>query len=107
MLYSVHSKPSDYSTVSLNIDIPWKCSYIKYYISSINTMSNILYSTTDDTFEFIDDEVVYTSRFPLGLAPHASTRTRHKRKRKEKKKKRKEKRKKEKNILVLTTAPHQ
>ena len=56
MLYSVHSKPSDYSTVSLNIDIPWKCSYIKYYISSINTMSNILYSTTDDTFEFIDDE---------------------------------------------------
>ena len=56
MLYSVHSKLSDYSTVSLNIDIPWKCSYIKYYISSINTISNILYSTTDDTFEFIDDE---------------------------------------------------
>lgn len=56
MLYYVHSKPTDYITVTLNIDILAKCNYIKYYVSSINMISNKLYSTNDDTFEFIDDE---------------------------------------------------
>ena len=53
MLYSIQSKPNDYSVVSTNIDIPWKCSYVKYYVSSINTKSTILILTPDDYLEFI------------------------------------------------------
>mgnify|MGYP001115646324 CR=1 FL=1 len=55
MLYSVQSKPNDYSTVSMNIDIPWKCTYVKYYVSSINTKANILMTTDDDYLLFDDD----------------------------------------------------
>lgn len=37
-----------YNTVTLNMDIPWKCPYVKYYVSTLNTNSNILMTTTDD-----------------------------------------------------------
>ena len=50
MLYSVSSKNNSdtYNTVTLNMDIPWKCPYVKYYVSTLNTNSNILMTTTDD-----------------------------------------------------------
>ena len=50
MLYSVSSKNNSdtYNTVTLNMDIPWKCPFVKYYVSTLNTNSNILMTTTDD-----------------------------------------------------------
>ena len=52
MLYSVQSQPENYNTVRMNIDIPWKCPYVKYYVSSINTKANILLTTEDDYLIF-------------------------------------------------------
>lgn len=53
MLYSIQSiNPNDYSTVSLNLNIPWKCSYVKYYVSSLNTKANILMTTDKDYLLF-------------------------------------------------------
>ena len=56
MLCSVQSNPSDYSIIRMNLDIPWKCDYVKYYISSINTKANFL-STTDDDYLLFEWEV--------------------------------------------------
>ena len=60
MLYSVQSKQEDYSRIIMNIDIPWKCPYVKYYISSINTKANILMTTDEDylLFEYMDENKV-------------------------------------------------
>lgn len=52
MLYSVKSNSKDYSRIQLNLDIPWKCNYVKYYVSSINTKANILSTTKDDYLLF-------------------------------------------------------
>ena len=52
MLYSIQSKPENYNTVRMNIDIPWKCPYVKYYVSSINTKANILLTTAEDYLIF-------------------------------------------------------
>lgn len=52
MLCSVNSNATDYSLVKLNVDIPWKCDYEKYYVSSINTKGNILIVTKDDYLMF-------------------------------------------------------
>lgn len=53
MLYSIQStNPNDYGTVSLNLNIPWKCTYVKYYVSSLNTKANILMTTDDDYLLF-------------------------------------------------------
>ncbi|KAK8834092.1 hypothetical protein M9Y10_020178 [Tritrichomonas musculus] len=42
-----------------NIDIPWKCEFVKYYVSSINTKVNILMTTEDDylIFETANKEI--------------------------------------------------
>ena len=52
MLYSVKSNSKDYSRIQLNLDIPWKCNYVKYYVSSINTKANILMTTNEDYLIF-------------------------------------------------------
>ena len=52
MLCSVQSNSNDYSTVRMNLDIPWKCEYVKYYVSSINTKANFLSTTNDDYLLF-------------------------------------------------------
>lgn len=60
MLYSIQStNPNEYGTVSLNLNIPWKCSYVKYYISALNTKANILMTTDKDylLFETADSEI--------------------------------------------------
>lgn len=56
MLCSVKSNnPDKYNTVSFTIDIPWKCPYVKYYVSSLNTMANFLMSTSEDSIKFLED----------------------------------------------------
>ena len=64
MLYSVQSKPDDYNRITMNIDIPWKCPYVKYYVSSINTKANILMTTDEDylLFEYINSNKVDEQR---------------------------------------------
>lgn len=60
MLYSIRSiDPNNYGTIKMNLDIPWKCSYVKYYVSSINTSANILMTTNDDylLFEATNEEI--------------------------------------------------
>ena len=52
MLYSVKSSSQDYSRITINLDIPWRCDYVKYYVSSINTKANILLTTDEDYLEF-------------------------------------------------------
>lgn len=53
MICSIKSiDPEKYNTVSFNIDIPWKSRYVKYYVSSINTLSNILLTTDTDYILF-------------------------------------------------------
>ena len=64
MLYSIQStNPNDYGTVSLNLNIPWKCSYVKYYISSLNTKANILMTTDDDYLLFESSKEVIKIEF--------------------------------------------
>ena len=52
MLCTAQSTNDDYSIVRMNLDIPWKCNYVKYYVSSINTKANILLTTDDDYLLF-------------------------------------------------------
>ncbi len=53
MICSIKSiDPEKYNTVSFNIDIPWKCRYVKYYVSSINSLSNVLLTTDTDYILF-------------------------------------------------------
>lgn len=57
MLLSIHSSnQNDYGFVKANINIPWKCSYIKYFVSAINTKANIMLTTTDDSIEYSINE---------------------------------------------------
>ena len=59
MFVSTQSKPTDYSSVQVRLNIPWKCEYVKYYVSSINTKANILITTKDDylLFETADNDI--------------------------------------------------
>ena len=51
MLISVQSTdPESYNTVRTNFEVPWKCEYVKYYVSSMNTRCNILSITNEDVF---------------------------------------------------------
>ena len=53
MLISVQSTdPESYNTVRTNFEVPWKCEYVKYYVSSMNTRCNILMTTDEDYFTF-------------------------------------------------------
>ena len=52
MILSLQSNPSDYSRLKANINIPWKCHYVNYYVSTVNTKANILITTTDDYIKF-------------------------------------------------------
>ena len=59
MLISVQSTdPESYNTVRTNFEVPWKCEYVKYYVSSMNTIGNILMLTKDDfmEIELVDEQ---------------------------------------------------
>ena len=52
MIISVQSTdPESYNTVRTNFEVPWKCEYVKYYVSSMNTRCNILAATKEDNFK--------------------------------------------------------
>ena len=59
MFVSTQSKPIDYSAIQIRLNIPWKCEYVKYYISSINTKANILITNKADylLFESTDEDI--------------------------------------------------
>lgn len=64
MLCSIQSSdPLHYNTVRMNIDIPWNTPYIKYHVSSINTVANILLSTKEDVIKFLVDGKEYRIPF--------------------------------------------
>ena len=52
-----------YSRIRANVNIPWECKYIKYHVSSLNTKSNILITTSEDKIEVIDDEECHKVNF--------------------------------------------
>ena len=50
-------KQKTYSRIRTNVNIPWECNYIKYYVSSLNTKGNILITTKNDVIKIkFDDE---------------------------------------------------
>ena len=51
MLLSLQSTGPDYNHIQTNIQIPWNCDYIKYYVESVNI--HPLWLTTDE------DKIVY------------------------------------------------
>ena len=60
-LQSIEDKNSNeshktYSRIRTNVNIPWECNYIKYHVSSLNTMANILITTDKDVIEFNSNE---------------------------------------------------
>lgn len=48
MLLSFQSKNEDYSSIKCNVDIPWSCKHVKYWVSSINFKANLYNITTED-----------------------------------------------------------
>ena len=64
MICSVQSRdPKKYNTASINLDIPWKCRYIKWWVSAINTQSNILLRTEQDYIKYKSGYVEITFKF--------------------------------------------
>ena len=56
MIYSLSSSdPNHYETINVNINIPWKCEQVKYYVSNVNTMSNFLLTTEEDYLIIVID----------------------------------------------------
>ena len=56
MLVSVQSTNADeYNKVSVNLNILWKCIYVKYHVSSISTISNILLVNEEDYLDISSD----------------------------------------------------
>lgn len=56
MLYSAQSSCENYSILKANINVPWECKNIKYYVSSLSMNVNILVSTVDDYIIFENDQ---------------------------------------------------
>ena len=64
MIYSLSSSdPNHYETINVNINIPWKCEQVKYYVSNVNTMSNFLLTTEEDYLIIVIDGEEYRFTF--------------------------------------------
>ena len=64
MIYSLSSSdPEHYETINVNINIPWKCEQVKYYVSNVNTMSNFLLTTDEDYLIIVMDGEEYRFTF--------------------------------------------
>ena len=64
MIYSLSSSdPKHYETINVNINIPWKCEQVKYYVSNVNTMSNFLLTTDEDYLIIVMDGEEYRFTF--------------------------------------------
>ena len=60
MIYSLSSSdPEHYETINVNINIPWKCEQVKYYVSNVNTMSNFLLTTDEDFLLILMEDIEY------------------------------------------------
>ncbi len=73
MLCSINSNnTTDYGLVKLNVDIPWKCDYVKYHVSSINTKGNILIVTKDDylmfSYDYEELKIVFEDKYTYSIA---------------------------------------
>ena len=65
MIYSLSSSnPEHYETIEVNINIPWKCEQVKYYVSNVNTMSNFLLTTEEDFLLILMEGEEYRINFP-------------------------------------------
>ena len=65
MIYSLSSSnPEHYETIEVNINIPWKCEQVKYYVSNVNTMSNFLLTTEEDFLLILMEDIEYPFTFP-------------------------------------------
>ena len=65
MIYSLSSSdPEHYETINVNINIPWKCEQVKYYVSNVNTMSNFLLTTDEDFLLILMEDIEYPFTFP-------------------------------------------
>ena len=57
MILSLKSIGPDYNRIRANIQIPWNCQYIEYYVASINTKNVLLISHDDSiTYEWNDND---------------------------------------------------
>jgi hypothetical protein len=60
----VSNFPAQYGTVKTQIDIPWNCRRVRYWVDSVNTFANTNLLTVDDWIEleyrYIPDDVQYT-----------------------------------------------
>ena len=64
MIYSLSSSdPEHYETINVNINIPWKCEQVKYYVSNVNTMSNFLLTTDEDFLLILMEDIEYPFTF--------------------------------------------
>ena len=64
MIYSLSSSdPEYYETINVNINIPWKCKQVKYYVSNIITISNFLLTTNEDFLLIVMDGEEYNISF--------------------------------------------
>ena len=64
MIYSLSSAvPEHYETINVNINIPWKCEQVKYYVSNVNTMSNFLITTEEDFLLIVMEGEEYNISF--------------------------------------------
>ena len=64
MIYSLSSSvPEHYETINVNINIPWKCEQVKYYVSNVNTMSNFLITTEEDFLLIVMEGEEYNITF--------------------------------------------
>ena len=64
MIYSLSSSvPEHYETINVNINIPWKCEQVKYYVSNVNTMSNFLITTEEDFLLIVIEGEEYNISF--------------------------------------------
>ena len=64
MIYLLSSSdPEHYETINVNINIPWKCEQVKYYVSNISTMSNFLLTTDEDYLIIVMNEEEYRFTF--------------------------------------------
>ena len=64
MIYSLSSSvPEHYETINVNINIPWKCEQVKYYVSNVNTMSNFLITTEEDFLLIVMEGEEYNISF--------------------------------------------
>ena len=66
MLLSLQSTNEDYSTIRTNINIPWECKYVKYWLSCVNFNANMYKVTSDDYIELHQPNTNNTDKLEFG-----------------------------------------